>query len=338
MPKSAFSLAVVGATGVVGREIIATLEQRHFPIASLRLYASLQTAGEVMTCGDFTVRVAPLEGARFDETDVVFFAAGERVAAEWIGRSTSGGAVAVDTSGLFTGDYEVPVIVPEANAADVAGPLARNIVTSPDPAAVALAVILKPIQDVTRILRVVATTLEPVSGQGAAGVEELQEQTVGLMQGRSVEHSVFPRRIAFNAIPQIGEILAGGMSSQEHHTAIAVRRVLDAPDVVLSITRVQAPLFYGAGMVVNVETEEPLTAEQAREVLRAAPGILLADEPAEYATPADVVGEDATCVGRIRSSDAAVPVLDLWVTIDPARKGSAVNAVQIAELVVRMLV
>jgi aspartate-semialdehyde dehydrogenase len=337
MPKSAYSIAVIGATGLVGQEIVTTLEQRLFPLSELRLYASLRSAGDEVRCGELTARVEPLDDrARFESTDIVFFAAGEQVTAEWLARSTAGGAVAIDTTQLFAGDADVPVVIPEVNAADIADYVTRNVIVSPDVPATALAIALKPLHDSARIMRVVATTFEPVSGVGKAGIDELQQQTIEMMGGRSVEPTVFPHRIAFNVVPHTGEALAGGTSSHEQQTITTLRRLLDAPDLPVSVTRVRVPLFYGTGLAVNVETEARLTAVQARDVLRIAPGVLLQDEIAagEYPTPADVVGQDATFVGRIRE-DETMNVLDLWVAIDNVRKGSAVNAVQIAELLIR---
>jgi aspartate-semialdehyde dehydrogenase len=337
MQKPTYSVAVIGATGLVGREIIATLEQRAFPLGELRLYASLRSAGEEVSCGALTTSVALLDRARLEGTDIVFLAAGEQVSAEWLARATDAGAVAIDTSQLFTGDPEVPVVVPEVNAADIADYVTRSVITSPDSAAIALAVALRPLHESARVLRIVATTFEPVSRLGRAGIEELQQQTVELINGRSIdEPTVFPRRIAFNVIPHAGEILAGGIASDEQQTITTLRRVLDAPELPVSVTRVRVPLFYGTGLAVNVETEARVTAAQARELLRTAPGVLLRDDAAagDYPTPADVVDEDATLVGRIRE-DEAMNVLDLWLAIDNVRKGSAVNAVQIAELLIR---
>jgi aspartate-semialdehyde dehydrogenase len=347
MQKSAYSVAVVGATGLVGQELVATLEQRLFPLCELRLYGSLRSAGDEMRCGALTALVAPLDDrARFESTDIVFLAAGEQVSAEWLARCTAAGAVVIDTSQLFAGDPDVPVVVPEVNAADIATYVTRNMIVSPDVPAIALAVALKPLREAARVLRVVATTFEPVSGLGRPGIDELQQQTIELMAGRSVEPAVFPHRIAFNVVPQAGETLAGGtlagrtlaggISSYEQQTVGSLRRLLDAPDLPVSVTRVRVPLFFGSGLTANVETESRLTAAQAREVLRASPGVLLQDDAGggDYPTPADVVGQDATFVGRIRE-DETMNVLDLWLTIDNLRKGSAVNAVQIAELLIR---
>lgn len=336
MKKSAYSVAVVGATGLVGTEIVATLERRQFPLADLQPYASLRSAGDEVSCGALTARVELLEQARFEDTDLVFMAAGEQVSALWAARATSAGAVVIDTSQLFADDSDVPLVVPEVNAPDLADYMGRNVVSSPDVPAIALGVVLSPLQAAAAIERLVVSTCEPVSGHGRAGIEELQHQTLELMNGRSVEPELFPYRIAFNVLPQVGDFLSGGASRDERQTVNAVRRLLHAPDLTASVTRVRVPIFYGTVLSVNIETREKLTAAEAREILRSAPAVLLLDDVAAqlYPTPADAVGQDATCVGRIREDESA-NVLDIWIAIDNLRKGSAVNAVQIAELLIR---
>ena len=336
MRDSGYSLAVVGATGLVGSEIVATLEQRQFPVADLDLYASVRSAGDEVRCGQLVTRVELLEQAHFADTDLVFLAAGQQVGAEWVTRLTANNTVVIDTSQLFVDDPDVPVIVAEVNPTDVAQYVNRNLVSSPDPVAIAVSVVLNPIHAAGVIQRVVVSACEPVSGCGRAGIEELQRQTIELMNGRDAEIEVFPQRIAFNILPQVGEFLAGGTSREERDTASALRRVLQMPSLALSVTRLRTPIFYGTGISVNVETLHKLTAAEVRELLRVAPGVLLHDdvETHAYPTPAAAVGQDATWVGRIREDESA-NVLDMWIAIDNVRKGAAVNAVQIAELLVR---
>jgi len=336
MHKSGYSIAVVGATGLVGTEVLATLEQRCFPISDLQLYSSIRSAGGELACGDIRAPVDLLERARFEGTDVAFFAAGEQVSAEWLERATAAGAVVIDTSPLWATDPDVPLVVPEVNGADVSGHTTRGIVACPDAPAIALAVALKPLADAAGLVRVVCSTFEPVCGAGRAGIEELQRQTIELMNGRSTDNEVFPHRIAFNLLPQVGEFLAGGRSRNEVHIVTSVRRLLADPVLPLSVTCTRVPLFYGEALAVNVETARKLSAAEAREILRAAPGVWLHDEPGAgvYPTAAEAVGQDATLIGRVRE-DEGLNVLDLWVAIDNLRKGAAVNAVQIAEVLVR---
>lgn len=336
MKKPAYSVAVVGATGLVGQQILDLLGERGFPIGALQLYASLRTAGDLMRYGGVSARVDPVDGARFDGTDLVFLASGERVSAEWAPRATQAGAIVIDTTQLFAGDIDVPLVVPEVNASCLAGYDVRGIVASPDAVAIAGSIALEPIRTAAGLTRVVASTFEPVSGAGRAGVDELQQQTVELMSGRSVDPALFSHRIAFNLVPQIGEILAGGAARDEANTVHALRRLLDAPDLGASVTRVRAPLFYGTAISLNIETAEPLTAAAAYEIWRSAPGMLVEDDvnAAKFPTPVDAVGQDAICLGRIRA-DEATNVLDVWIVFDNVRKGSATNAVQLAELLIR---
>lgn len=333
---SSASVSIVGATGLVGRQIIETLEERQFPLSSLQLYASTKSAGEEIRCGSLGARVDLLDTARFTGADIVVMAAGVQVSAEWAGRAAEAGAMVIDTSQLFVDDPEVPVVVPEVNAEALAEVRNRGFVTSPDAIAVAASTVLQALQQVGSVRRVVITTFEPVSGAGTAGVAELQRQTLNLMSGQSTENEVFPQRIAFNVIPQLGEFLAGGDTQEEAATVAALGRLLEAAGLPISLTRVRVPSFYGSALAVNIETETPLTADDVRDTLRAAPGLLVTEEldAHGYPTPADTIGADAIYVGRVRCNPD-LSVTDLWLALDSIRKGSAVNAVQIAELLLR---
>lgn len=329
-------VAVVGATGLVGREIVEVLASRQFPLAELELYASMRSAGEAVTCGDLSPTVQLLDSAVFDDVDIVILAAGEQVSAEWAGRLDESNAMVIDMSQLHAFDSEVLPVVPEVNAVDLGEGIARGVVSSPDAITVALSVVLGPLRDALGLRSVTVTTFEPVSGVGRTGVDELQQQTISLIGGDSTEAAKFPQRIAFNVFPHVGEFLDGGSTKDETVTASNLRRVLDSPDVPISCTRVRVPLFFGQAMSVHLESIEPADAEEVRNLLRAAPGLLLQDDLKEslYPTPANAVGEDSTFVGRIRC-DPHTQTIDLWAVADNIRKGSAVNAVQIAELIAR---
>lgn len=334
MPE--YSVAIVGATGLVGRELVEVLEQRTFPLRELKLYASLRTAGDTVDCGSRHLRVDVLDGASFDDTDIVFLAAGEQVSAEWMSRLESTRATVIDLTQLFATADDVPLVVPEVNPAAVGDHVGRGIIASPDPLVIAAAVVLAPLRDAAGLRQVVLSSFEPASGAGRGGIETLQKQTFELMQGRDAEAGSFPRRLAFNLVPHLGELLAGGWSKDEAVAATALRRILDLPDLPISVTRVRAAHFYGLGVSLHADLHEALPLEEVRSTLRGAPGLLLRDDedPAEYPTPADVVGEDATFVGRVRCDEDAACV-DAWVGLDNLRKGAAVNAVQIAEILVR---
>lgn len=331
-----YAVAVVGATGLVGREIVSVLAERLFPLGDLKLYASLRTAGESITCGERHVRVDVLDGASFDDTDIVFLAAGEQISAEWISRIEATRATVIDLSQLFATDGEVPLVVPEVNPTAIGDHVMRGIITSPDPLVIAASVVLAALRDAAGLRRVVLSSYEPASMSGRAGVDSLQQQTLDLMYGRDASESSLPRRLAFNLIPHVGELLAGGWSKDEAVAAESIRRILDLADLPVSVTRVRAAHFYGLGVALNAETHEPLPLDDLRSTLRTAPGLLLRDDlgPTEYPTPADVVGEDATFVGRVRSNEDTA-IVDAWVGLDNLRKGAAVNAVQIAEILVR---
>lgn len=332
------NVAVVGATGLVGREILAVLDQRQFPLGELRLYASQRSAGERIECGGRATRVELLDAASFAGVDLIFLAAGETAATEWSDLVGDVDAVVIDTTQTFAADLDVPVVVPEVNPQDLAGYATRGIVASPDATTIALSIVLHPLREAAGIRRVAVTTVEPVSGAGRAGIEELQQQTLGIMQGRGADDAgpTFPHRIAFNLFPQVGALAAGEPSSEESITIGSLRRLIDQPDLPVSLTRVRVPLFYGQGLSINVESLDPLMTSAVVDLLRVAPGILLEDpsESHAYPTPADVIGEDAVAVGRVRS-DPEASVIDVWAVIDNLRKGSAVNAVQIAELLLR---
>jgi aspartate-semialdehyde dehydrogenase len=330
------AISIVGATGLVGRQVMETLEERRFPLSNLQLYASPSSAGEEITCGSLTARVELLDTARFGGSEIVLMAASQQVSAEWAGRATESGALVIDTSQLFVDDPEVPLVVPELNAAALAEISSRSLVTSPDPIAIASCIALHPLQQVAGIRRVVITTFEPVSGAGKAGVDELQQQTLHLMSGEDAEIAVFPQRIAFNLMPQLGEFLDGGSTQEEAVTVVAIGRLLEVVELPISITRVRVPTFFGSAVALNVETERAMEVDEVRDVLRPAPGVMLVDEleSGVYPTPADAIGADATYVGRVRSNPD-LSLVDLWVTTDNIRKGSAVNVVQIAELLLR---
>lgn len=332
---SSASIAVVGATGLVGRQILASLEDRQFPVSNLQLFASPRSAGEELSCGGLTSRVELLDTARFAGTDIVLLAAGEQVSAEWTGRAVESGALVIDTSPLYVDDPEVPVVVPEINAEALADVRDRGIIASPDAVAIAAGVALSPLQQAAGVRRIVITTFEPVSGAGHSGIEELQRQTLDLMAGQSTENQVFPQRIAFNLVPQLGEPLAGGSTREEAATIAALQRLLGA-GFDISLTRVRVPIFYGSALALNVETTQSMSFDEVRDALRTAPGLLVYEEldQQSYPTPADTIGEDATYVGRVRCNEE-LNLIDLWLAIDNIRKGSAVNAVQIAELLLR---
>jgi aspartate-semialdehyde dehydrogenase len=337
MKKTEYNVAVIGATSLVGGELLHVLAERGFPLGELRAFASLGSLGEVIRCGAQEARIAALDAqTSFAGSDLLFVLAGETISAEWSARAVADGAVVIDSSGLHSTAPDVPLVVPEVNGNELGRHPGCRLVACPDAVTTALAVALAPLHALSPVKRVVATTLEPASGAGRSGVAELERQTRELMSGQDTEVEVFPQRLAFNVFPQVGEFLAGGGSRAEDSACQGLRRLLHRSDLAISVTRLQVPVFYGIGIAANVELERSLGEEAIRQHLRQAPGLLVLDDVTEriYPTPADSVGNDATLLGRIRQAPDS-PVVDLWIAIDNLRKGSALNAVQIAEILLR---
>lgn len=324
-------VAIVGAATEVGREVVAVLEERGVEVADLRLY---DTTGEVEE-GDADAFAAPVQAVdsiAFEGVDVAFLCGPAARTRELADRAIESGALAVDLTETLAGD--VPLVVPEVNAEAVEEGIGRGVYACPTPGATALAVVLKPLDEAGELRRVVVTGFEPVSRAGTPGVDELARQSRELLTGASAEAAVFRHRIAYNLIPQVDDFVPGGRTRAEWEIERQTRQLLGHADLPLVVTCVQVPTFYGQAYSVLVETERPLDLESARALLRVAPGVLLADEDT-YPTLADVVGSDATHVGRLRDDSTVPHGLALWAVIDGLRKGGATNAVQIAELALR---
>ncbi len=336
-----YTVAVVGATGAVGTELLKILDERRFPVGELRLLASERTAGTFIALERGEVRVDLLDAEAFADVDLAFFCAGGAVSAEYAPIAADAGAVVIDKSSNFRGDPAVPLVVPEVNAADLAE-RERGIIASPNCTTIPIVVALKPIADAVGLARVVAASYQAVSGAGKQGIDALSRETAALLNLRGIDDdtpSVFPHRIAFNCIPQIDAILPDGMTKEELKVIRETRRVLHLDDLPVAVTCVRVPTFYGHAVALTVETEHKLDARGAERLLREAPGVILYDSSSErpYATPADVGGTDAVYVGRVRDDPSHPTSLQLWVAADNVRKGAALNAVQIAEIVVRDL-
>jgi aspartate-semialdehyde dehydrogenase len=337
MNEAGYGVAVVGATAALGREVRAVLHERLFPVREWRLVDCLDRIEQ----GGEDDLEAPLVRSEDFEVDpgtaIVFLCATDVEPARRRFDDAPGGAVLIDLTQGYADRSDVPLIVPEVNASLIADAEASGVVCSPAPGAVALSVALRPLEDVARLRRVVVTACEPVSSAGSEAIEELARQTRDLLSGCSTESAVFGQRIAFNLIPQVGDLLAGGKARGEWQIESQTRRILALHDLPIHATAIRVPAFFGQGYAVDVETELPLDAASARDLLRQAPGVVLfGDEgPASRPTLIDALETDAVCLGRLRD-DPTVPCgLSLWLTIDGARKGGAVNAVQIAELLVR---
>jgi aspartate-semialdehyde dehydrogenase len=326
-------VAVVGATGNVGREMMAILEERLFPADEVYAIASRRSVGVEVSYGDKTLKCKDLEQFDFSGVDLVLMSAGGTVSKEWSPKIGAAGAVVIDNSSAWRMDPRVPLIVPEVNPDAVHGYDKLNIIANPNCSTAQLVVALKPLHDRAGIKRVVVATYQSVSGAGKDAMDELWNQTKKLYVNDEIVPEEFPKQIAFNVIPHGGEFMEDGYTTEEWKIEVETKKILD-PKIKLTATSVRVPVFVGHSEAVNIEFERELEAEEAREILREAPGLMVIDkhEDGGYATPIDCVGEFATFVSRIRNDKTVENGLSLWVVSDNLRKGAALNAVQIAEL------
>ena len=328
-----YKVAVAGATGNVGREMLAILADRAFPIDEIAALASRRSTGQEAVFGERRVRVQDIESFDFAGWDIALFAIGSEATREHAPRAAESGCVVIDNSSLYRYDPDIPLVVPEVNAEAVGDYRSRNIIANPNCSTAQMVVALKPLHDRATIDRVVVATYQSVSGAGRAGMNELWDQTKAVYN--PVEESrakVFQREIAFNVIPHIDSFMEDGSTREEWKMVEETKKILD-PDIKLTATCVRVPVFVGHSEAINVEFKEPLDEEEARSILSGAPGILVVDrrEAGGYATPKDCVGDYATFVSRIRRDPTVENGLNLWCVSDNLRKGAALNAVQIAE-------
>ncbi|CAA0102373.1 Aspartate-semialdehyde dehydrogenase 2 [Starkeya nomas] len=330
-----YKVAVVGATGNVGREMLDILSERGFPADEVVALASRRSVGTEVSFGDKTLKVKALENYDFSDTDICLMSAGGEVSKEWSPKIGRQGCVVIDNSSAFRYDSDVPLIVPEVNADAVKGFTKKNIIANPNCSTAQLVVALKPLHDKATIKRVVVATYQSVSGAGKDAMDELFAQTRAVFVSDPVEAKKFPKRIAFNVIPHIDVFMEDGYTKEEWKVMAETKKILD-PKIKLTCTAVRVPVFISHSEAVNVEFENPITAEEATEVLRNAPGVLVVDkrEPGGYITPYEAAGEDATYISRIREDATVENGLSFWCVSDNLRKGAALNAVQIAEVLV----
>ena len=333
-----YRVAVVGATGNVGREILNVLAERQFPLDEVAAVASARSTGDVIDFGDTDQKltVKNLDHFDFAGWDMALFAAGSNVSKIHVPRAAQARCTVIDNSSLYRMDPDVPLIVPEVNSDAIAGYRKKNIIANPNCSTAQLVVALKPLHDAARIKRVVVATYQSVSGTGKAGMDELFEQSRNIFVGDSNEPKVYPKQIAFNVIPQAGDFLDDGSTTEEWKIVVETKKILD-PSIKVTATCVRVPVFVGHSEAVNVEFENEISAKEAQDILREAPGVMLIDkrEPGGYVTPVECVGDYATFVSRVREDPTVEHGLSLWVVSDNLRKGAALNAVQIAELLGR---
>jgi aspartate-semialdehyde dehydrogenase len=333
-----YRVAVVGATGNVGREMLNILAERQFPLDEVAAVASARSTGDIIDFGDTgeKLKVASLEHFDFAGWDMALFAAGSGPAKIHAPRAAQAGCTVIDNSSLFRMDPDVPLIVPEVNAGAISGYTKKNIIANPNCSTAQLVVALKPLHDAAKIKRVVVATYQSVSGTGKAGMDELFEQSRNIFVGDPAEPKVYTKQIAFNVIPHAGDFLDDGSTTEEWKMVVETKKILDAA-IKVTATCVRVPVFVSHSEAVNIEFEREISADEAREILRESPGVMVVDkrENGGYVTPVEAVGDYATYVSRIREDPTVENGLNLWVVSDNLRKGAALNAVQIAELLGR---
>ena len=333
-----YRVAVVGATGNVGREILNIIAERQFPADEVAAVASSRSTGDVVDFGEDgkTLVVKNLDHFDFAGFDMALFAAGSEISKLHVPRAAAAGCTVIDNSSLYRMDPDVPLIVPEVNPQAIDGYRRKNIIANPNCSTAQMVVALKPLHDAAGIRRVVVSTYQSVSGAGKKGMDELFEQSRNIFVGDTNEAAVFTKQIAFNVIPHIDEFLDDGSTKEEWKMVVETKKILD-PKIKVTATCVRVPVFVGHSESINIEFEREISAEEAQRILREAPGVMLVDkrEDGGYVTPVEAVGEYATYISRVREDSTVENGLNLWCVSDNLRKGAALNAVQIAELLGR---
>ncbi len=337
MKKAQYNMAIVGATGAVGEQMREVLDERDFPVGELRLLASERSAGQFLPFKGKDIRVDVLGEHSLRGIDIGLFSAGGSVSGKFAPVAVADGAVVVDNTSHFRMDTDIPLVVPEVNAGAIAQYRNRGIIANPNCSTIQMVVALKPIHDAARIKRVVVSTYQSVSGAGRRAMDELSQQVVALFSGRELKKEKFPHQIAFNCIPHIDVFADGGYTKEELKMINETRKILGEPSLAVTATTVRVPVFCSHSESVNIETEKKLTVADVRALLREAPGVIVADEVENniYPMAIEATGKDATFVGRIREDNSIPNGLNLWVVADNLRKGAALNAVQIAEILIR---
>jgi len=330
-----WNVAVVGATGAVGTQMIECLEERNFPVGKIKFLASGRSAGQVLEFNGKSVLVEELKHDSFEGIDIALFSAGGARSEEFCPSAAKAGAVCIDNSSAWRMDKDVPLVVPEVNPHAIAGYKKKGIIANPNCSTIQMVVALKPLHDFGTIKRIVVSTYQAVSGTGKKAIDELRIQTGELLNGRPAKNEVYPHRIAFNCLPQIDSFCDNGYTKEEMKMVNETAKIMES-DIKTTATCVRVPVFYGHSESVNIETERKISAVKARELLQDAPGVELVDDPTsgDYPMAINAAGEDSTLVGRIREDASVENGLNLWIVADNIRKGAATNAVQIAEILV----
>lgn len=333
-----FNVAIVGATGAVGETLLEVLEERNFPVDNLYLLASERSAGTTKKFKGKSIRVTNLADFDFSQVHIGLFSAGGSISAEYAPKAAASGCVVIDNTSHFRYDDDKPLIVPEVNAHAIGGYRDTNIIANPNCSTIQMLVALKPIHDAVGVERVNVCTYQAVSGTGKEAMEELAGQTASLLNAKKIEKSVYPKQIAFNALPQIDVFMDNGYTKEEMKMVWETKKIMGDDSIEVNPTAVRIPVFYGHSEALHIETRSKISAEEATELLKSAPGIVVLDDRTDGGYPTAVTeaaGTDPVYVGRIREDISHVRGINLWVVADNVRKGAATNSVQIAECLVR---
>ncbi len=337
MKKEKYTVAVAGATGAVGNEMVSILEERNFPVGKLKLLCSTRSAGTKIDFKGKSYNAEVLNENSFTGVDIGLFSPGGSVSEKFAPIAGKAGCVVIDNTSAFRMDPQVPLVVPEVNAHAIAKYSQKNIISNPNCSTIQMVVALKPIHDVAKIKRIVVSTYQAVSGTGKRAIRELESQVLAIYNNQEIKKEIYPHQIAFNCLPHIDVFFDNGYTKEEMKMVNETRKIMEDDSIRVTATTVRVPVFYGHSESVNIETEKKLTADEVRKILSKAPGVLVVDDPKkfEYPLAIDAAGKDETFVGRIREDESIPNGINLWIVSDNIRKGAALNAVQIAEILIQ---
>jgi len=332
-----YNVAVAGATGAVGNEMVAILEERNFPVKNLKLLASSRSVGKTISFKGTDIKVEELKEDSFKGVDIGLFSPGGAVSMKFAPIAAASGCVVIDNTSAFRMEPDIPLVVPEVNEHAIAGYKNRGIISNPNCSTIQMVVVLKPLHDFAKIKRVVVSTYQAVSGTGKKAIYELEQQVLAIYNNKEIEKKVYPHQIAFNCLPHIDSFLENGYTKEEMKMVNETKKIMEDQSIQVTATTVRVPVFYGHSESVNVEFESDITPEKARELLSKAPGVKVTDDPSKNIYPLAIyaAGKDDTFVGRIRRDESIKYGLNMWIVSDNIRKGAALNAVQIAEVLIK---
>lgn len=332
-----YTVAVAGATGAVGNEMITTLEQRNFPVKKLKLLASSRSVGKTITFRGQEIEVEELTENSFKGVDIGLFSPGGSVSLKFAPIAAASGCVVIDNTSAFRMEKDIPLVVPEVNEHAIENYKSRGIIANPNCSTIQMVVVLKPLHDAAKIKRVVVSTYQAVSGTGKKAIHELEQQVLAIYGNKKIDVNVYPYQIAFNCLPQIDTFIENGYTKEEMKMVNETKKIMEDDGIAVTATTVRVPVFYGHSESVNVEFEKDLSPDDARKILSKAPGVKVVDDPSKkiYPLAIEAAGKDETFVGRIRRDESIAHGLNMWVVADNIRKGAALNAVQIAEVLIK---